>query len=126
MSEIPIAHADSGRTDMCSLNNHLCLSEKKSNSQEIWSLNSHKVWEKTYSILCDLGFRMVPLTLFNKTKLLFLYPYTKDSCLMVHDTITAVSYPSYMSRFGSSYFFHSKLDLYLVEDSLVFFPKKRD
>ncbi|ESQ44342.1 hypothetical protein EUTSA_v10006448mg [Eutrema salsugineum] len=50
MSEIPIAHASPSRIIMWSLNNRLCVLEKKINSQVIWSLNSHNVWEKTYSI----------------------------------------------------------------------------
>lgn len=44
MPEIPIVHASPQDIIMCSLNNLLCISEKKINRQDIWSLNSHKVW----------------------------------------------------------------------------------
>lgn len=91
-SEIPIAHADPDRTVMCSLNNRLCVSERKDNSQDIWSLNSHKVWEKTYtmnlSFACrdEAGVPMIPITILSKTELLFLYPFRKTISLLIQDT----------------------------------------
>ncbi|XP_033131986.1 F-box/LRR-repeat/kelch-repeat protein At1g09650 [Brassica rapa] len=97
MSEIPIAHADPHRSIMCSLHNRLCVSEmKRNNIQDIWLLNSLKVWEKTYSINLTLivrlygeynGFPISPVTVFDKTRLLYLHPIITQPSLLIQDTI---------------------------------------
>uniref|UniRef100_A0A0D3E649 F-box domain-containing protein n=1 Tax=Brassica oleracea var. oleracea TaxID=109376 RepID=A0A0D3E649_BRAOL len=51
MAKIPVAYAPHHRITMCSLNDRLCLSEDKGDTQTIWSLNHDNVtWDKTYSI----------------------------------------------------------------------------
>ena len=51
MAKIPVAYAPHHRITMCSLNDRLCLSEDKGDTQTIWSLNQDNVtWDKTYSI----------------------------------------------------------------------------
>ncbi|KAL1209872.1 F-box protein [Cardamine amara subsp. amara] len=91
MAEIPVVHASPCRTVMCILSNRLCVSEKKNNSQDIWSLNSHMVWEKTYSLNLSItsqwlnksNFPIAPVTVFNKTELLLLCQF--NPCLLVKD-----------------------------------------
>lgn len=94
--EIRTAHPSPCWPNMHSLNNRLCVVEQKTNCEEIWSLNSHKVWEKTYSINLSntspwfgnsLGL-IRPVTVFNKTELLFRYRYIDYPCLLVQDTRT--------------------------------------
>ncbi|KAL0823221.1 hypothetical protein Bca101_046898 [Brassica carinata] len=51
MAKIPVAYAPHHRITMCTLNDRLCLSEDKGDTQTIWSLNQDNVtWDKTYSI----------------------------------------------------------------------------
>lgn len=51
MAKIPVAYAPHHRITMCTLNERLCLSEDKGDTQTIWSLNQDNVtWNKTYSI----------------------------------------------------------------------------
>lgn len=125
MTEIPIATTWDHRIIMWSLNNCLCVSEMKNDGiQDIWSLNSHKVWDKIFSLNLNLGythgegcrFPILPVTIFDKTRLLFLYPTNKDPSLyslygpkkknpslFVHDTGTdsrlpMVILPSYLDQ----------------------------
>ncbi|XP_010481134.1 PREDICTED: F-box protein At1g11270-like [Camelina sativa] len=51
MANIPVAHAPHPRISMCTLNDRLCLSEDKGDTQTIWSLNQDNMtWHKTFSI----------------------------------------------------------------------------
>lgn len=105
MAATPVVHASSSCIVIFSLNNHLCVSEKKINSQEIWSLNSHKIWEKTYninlSLFGGLDFPVTPVTLISKTELLLFFPYANYPCLTVQRV--GSSYSSYYSSVSSFY-----------------------
>ncbi|KAG7553753.1 F-box associated interaction domain [Arabidopsis suecica] len=51
MANIPVADAPHERITMCTLNDRLCISEDKGDTQTIWSLNqANMTWHKTYSI----------------------------------------------------------------------------
>lgn len=129
-SEIPIAHADPHRVIMCSLHNRPCVSEMKSNNiQDIWSLNSLKVWEMTYSINLTLivrlygeyhGFPISPVTVFDKTRLLYLHPIINQPSLLVQDKRVASFCVLRTGLLQPSYYFYSKLDIYLVKYCKLF------
>ncbi|CAN6930866.1 unnamed protein product [Brassica oleracea] len=105
MAATPVVHASSYCIVIFSLNNHLSLSEKKINSQEIWSLNSHTIWEKTYninlSLFGGLDFPVIPVTLISKTELLLFFPYANYPCLTVQRI--GSSYSSYYSSVSGFY-----------------------
>ncbi|KAL0756369.1 hypothetical protein Bca101_094037 [Brassica carinata] len=95
--EIPIDYVGPHRIIMCSLNNRLCVSAMKINGiQDMWSLKSDKVWEKTHSL--DLSYTTfgeysgVPLSLvaiFDKTRMLILWQSLEEKVLLlVEDTET--------------------------------------
>ncbi|XP_033136008.1 F-box protein At1g11270-like [Brassica rapa] len=110
--EIPINYVWPHRIIMCSLNNRLCVSAMKINGiQDIWSLKSDKVWEKTHSL--DLSYTTfgeysgVPLSLvaiFDKTRMLILWQsLDKEVLLLVEDTetyfiIPMVCIPKYLDQ----------------------------
>ncbi|ESQ36649.1 hypothetical protein EUTSA_v10007816mg [Eutrema salsugineum] len=51
MDKIPVASAPHGCITMCTLNNRLCLSEDKGDTQTIWSFHQDNMaWHKTYVI----------------------------------------------------------------------------
>ncbi|CAN6935484.1 unnamed protein product [Brassica oleracea] len=126
MAATPVVHASSYCIVIFRLNNHLCLSEKKINSQEIWSLNSHTIWEKTYninlSLFGGLDFPVIPVTLISKTELLLFFPVCQLSLFnSAKNRFFVFFILQFCFWFLYSCSFHSKLDLYLVEDFKVIF-----
>lgn len=75
------------------MNDRLCVSEWKEMKQEIWSLNSGKIWEKTYSIDLSItsnwfGQEILPtktITTFQKNKIVLHRSKLPGRSLMIHD-----------------------------------------
>lgn len=63
MANIPVGDAPHDRITMCTLNDRLCLSEDKGDTQTIWSLNqANMTWHKTYSVQLSLVLKRNILT----------------------------------------------------------------
>ncbi|EFH47187.1 predicted protein [Arabidopsis lyrata subsp. lyrata] len=63
MANIPVGDAPHERIAMCTLNDRLCLSEDKGDTQTIWSLNqANMTWHKTYSVQLSLVLKRNILT----------------------------------------------------------------
>ncbi|CAH8268915.1 unnamed protein product [Arabidopsis lyrata] len=83
-----------GHVTISNMKDRLCISEGKDMKQEIWSLNSGKKWEKTYSIdlnRTSIWFRHDPnlptqtITTFQKNKILLHSWKIIGHTLIVHD-----------------------------------------
>lgn len=118
MSETPIIHAYPHWTIMCSLNSCLCVSVLTDTSQEIWTLNPHKTWEKQFSInvgIESFWFGKVirpisPVVMLEGKKLLLQDNSDIHPGLVLHDTrIDSYSFISSINDLNEAYSYFPSL-----------------
>jgi len=93
-ASMKIPFTTDGRVTISNMKDRLCISEGKDMKQEIWSLNSRKKWEKTYSIdlnRTSIWCRRHPnlptktITTFQKNKILLHNWKITGRTLIIHD-----------------------------------------